>query len=74
MGGTTADPAMLNVEFDRSFRATGNAVVAWCNVGCRDSSGQFQDTTVSATCSRAPPKYVFFQNYWGKRCLLTFRC
>ena len=55
MGGATAEPAMLNVEFDRSFRATGNAVVTWFDVGFRDSSGQFQDKTDSATCSRASP-------------------
>jgi hypothetical protein len=55
MGGATTGPAMLNVEFDRSCRATGNAIVTWCDVGCRDSSGQFQDKTDSATCSRAPP-------------------
>jgi len=54
MGGATARPAMLNVEFDRSFRATGNAVVTWL-MGVSDSSGQFQDTTDLATCSRAPP-------------------
>jgi len=55
MGGATTGPAMLNVEFDRSFRATGNAVVTWRDVGFRDSSGQCQDKTDSATCSRAPP-------------------
>ena len=55
MGGATAGPATLNVEFDRSFSTTGNAVVNWCDVGFRDSSGQFQDKTDSAPCSRAPP-------------------
>lgn len=64
---------MLNIEFDRSFRATGNGVVTWCDVGCRNSSEQFQDTTDSAMCSRAPLNCVIgsfavvdvLWEYWG---------